>query len=125
MARDYEGFYEVKPSILERDKFTCQVCGIRGIDTVQEFEERRIDFLSDIISHPEKYQEQLVTRAAHELEELVYGLQARGLMVHHINGDKTDQRPENLVTVCHSCQRRLHPRGRVLTIEEVKKQLEK
>lgn len=62
MARDYEGFYEVKPSILERDKFTCQVCGIRGIDTVQEFEEKRIDFLSDIISHPEKYQEQLVTR---------------------------------------------------------------
>lgn len=123
MTRLYEGFYAIYPSILQRDNFTCQVCGIKGIDTAQEWLKLRIDFLSNITSHPEKHQEQLVSQAAHELEELRFGVQASGLMVHHKNGDKTDQRPENLVTVCYSCHRRLHPRGRILTIEEAKERL--
>lgn len=45
----------------------------------------------------------------------------RALMAHHKNGDNTDMCPENLAAVCYSCLRRLHPRGRVLTMEEVKK----
>jgi hypothetical protein len=123
LTRDYEGLYAVYSSIFQRDNFTCQVCGTKGIDNAQEWEKTRIDFLSGITSHPEKHQEQLVSRTAHELEELRYSSQATGLMVHHLNGDKTDQRPENLVAVCYSCHRRLHPRGKILSIDEVKQKL--
>jgi len=45
------------------------------------------------------------------------------LVVHHKDGNKYNQDPDNLVTVCRSCHRRLHPRGKILSIEEVKKKI--
>jgi 5-methylcytosine-specific restriction endonuclease McrA len=43
------------------------------------------------------------------------------LTVHHKDGNKKNQNPANLVTVCTSCARRFHHRDRLLTIDEVKK----
>jgi 5-methylcytosine-specific restriction endonuclease McrA len=47
------------------------------------------------------------------------------LVVHHKDGNKKNQALENLVTVCTSCHRRLHHRGQIFTIDEVKKKIRK
>jgi predicted HNH restriction endonuclease len=61
----------------------------------------------------------------HFRENSIEYISHANLVVHHIDGNKKNQALENLVTVCTSCHRKLHHRGRILTIDEVKKKIRK
>lgn len=129
--RAYEGYYGVVETIMRRDLFTCQVCGKKGDawgwNQVEKRAHERMIFLKGLLNEPKKHQPQLLTRVSEELKLYEYREQnpIQGLVVHHKNSDKSDQNPENLVTVCKSCHRRLHHRDRTLTIEELRANLSK
>jgi 5-methylcytosine-specific restriction endonuclease McrA len=134
----YETYYDVVDQILLRDSYTCQICGFYGVENNNatttvclECERQGIDF------HPTA--EWRIPRPCRE-KQLPYKVcgqcpqyrefslecvSYKSLVVHHKNGDKTNQNPDNLITVCTSCHRRLHPRGRTLTIGEVKEALQR
>lgn len=47
----------------------------------------------------------------------VCGTAEKDLVVHHINGDRTDNDLENLIPLCHTCHRKVHthqPHNKVL-----------
>jgi len=47
----------------------------------------------------------------HHGEECANCGDEEGLEVHHINGDREDNDPENLIPLCRQCHRRLHRSG--------------
>lgn len=59
----------------------------------------------------------------------IYCKTKRNLHVHHINENKKDIRPMNLVTLCGSCHSYLHPKGFVkpnkLKIHKIKQKIKK
>jgi 5-methylcytosine-specific restriction endonuclease McrA len=80
----YDGFYKLKPSVLERDHYTCQWCGKKLGDSIISYALRR-------------------GRYEHILSEVDF-------TVHHKDGNKSNNTMENLVTVCNSCHASHHRR---------------
>jgi hypothetical protein len=72
----YDGYEEAKPHIFERDGYVCQKCGAALGDTQYSPFYRR-----------------------------TYELTESSFVVHHINGNKVDQRWSNLTVLCQRCHR--------------------
>ena len=134
----YQTFYGKIDEVMKRDNYTCQVCGYYGVQKKDvlvrkclECEKQGIPFqpLPDWIIPKPCREKGLKYRVCGECPQLKESLEEYlfhpYLMVHHIDGNKKNQALDNLVRVCRSCNRRLHPRGRILTIDEVKKKIGK
>ena len=133
----YQTYYGKVDKIMARDGYTCQVCGYYGVmenhvttTICLTCQEKGINF------HPlpywggipkpcrEKGLNYTTCAECPQFREIsVEYVSHAYLVVHHKDGDKTNQSPDNLVTVCTSCHRRLHHRDRILTIEEVRQNL--
>ena len=128
----YQTYYGIIDDILSRDNHTCQVCGHYGVQKNHvttticlASQKEGIDF------HPtpgwsipkpcrEKGLHYMICAECPQFREIsVEYISYENLVVHHKDGDKTNQNPDNLVTVCTSCHRKLHPRGKILRIEEL------
>lgn len=134
--RPYQTYYGKIDEVMSRDNYTCQICGYYGVqknDIVVKrcLECERIGIVfqpnpDSAIPKPcrEKGLKYRVCGECPEFKEVsIEYVSHSDLVVHHRDGNKKNQALENLVTVCISCHRRLHPRGRILTIDEVKKQM--
>lgn len=134
----YQTFYNKIDEVMCRDNYTCQICGYYGVqknDIVVrrclECEKQGIPFQpsADLrIPKPcrEMGKQYSVCGECPEFKEIsVEYVTHSSLVVHHKDGNKKNQALENLVTVCTSCHRRLHLRGKILTINEVKNKIRK
>ena len=130
----YQTYYKKKPYIMKRDNYTCQVCGYYGIKEKDVMVRRCITCeKKGIPFHPDPnykipkpcVEKGLKYRVCGECPNFTKKSETHALIekltVHHKDGNKKNQNPENLVTVCTSCARRVHPCGRIRTLEEVKK----
>jgi len=132
----YQTYYGVVDKILARDNYTCQVCGHYGVESNDsvvtvclDCEKQGIEFHPSAnwkIPKPcrERQLPYAVCGQCPQFRELsVECVSYKNLLVHHKDEDTTNQTPENLITVCTSCHRRLHHRGKTLTVEEAKESL--
>ncbi|MBX5321364.1 MAG: hypothetical protein QHH12_04935 [Candidatus Bathyarchaeota archaeon] len=130
----YKGYYDVVEEVLKRDNYTCQVCGFYGVESVHakvtvclECERKGIPFSPDSewrVPNPcrdkgFKSCGQCPSFREYSIEYLSFAK----LVVHHKDGDKCNQKLENLVTVCTSCHKRLHQRNRILSVEELRRKI--
>ena len=134
----YQTFYSKIDEIMSRDNYTCQICGYYGVQENHKVVTRCLDcekigfdfqpFPDWNIPKPckEKGLKFRVCGECPQFKEIsIEYVSYANLMVHHKDGNKTNQREENLVSVCISCHRRLHHRAKTLTIEEVRQKLTK
>jgi 5-methylcytosine-specific restriction endonuclease McrA len=131
----YQTFYGKIDEVMSRDNYTCQICGYFGVQRNDIIVRRCLECEKQGIPYepqpglkiPKPCRDKgLKYRACGECpnfkEVSIEYISHRNLVVHHKDGNTKNQSLENLVTVCTSCHRRLHPRGRILTVDEVKKQ---
>lgn len=137
-AYPYQTYYGKIDEVMSRDNYTCQICGLYGVQKNDivirrclECEKQGIPFQpfpNSKIPNPctvrgLKYR---VCGECLQFKEIsIEHVSHANLVVHHLDGNKKNQSLENLVTVCTSCHRRLHTRKRILSIEEVKQEIEK
>ena len=134
----YQTFYSKIDDVMTRDNYTCQVCGYYGVEANDivitrclECEKQGFSFNPIKMSRiPKPCREKgLQYRVCGECPEFrensIEYVSHSGLLVHHLDGNKKNQELENLVTVCTSCHRRLHHRGRILQVEKVREQIGK
>lgn len=130
----YKGYYEVVEEVLKRDNYTCQVCGFYGVESVHdkvtvclECERKGIPFSPD----PEwgvpnpcrdkglKSCGQCPSFREYSIEHLSF----HRLVVHHKDGNKCNQKLDNLITLCTNCHARIHAKKRLLTIDELRSKI--
>jgi 5-methylcytosine-specific restriction endonuclease McrA len=129
----YQTYYSKIDEVMSRDNYICQICGYYGVQANDivvrrclESEKQGIPFQprSDWIPPKPCRDKGLKYKVCGECPQFkeisIESVSQANLMVHHIDGNKKNQSLANLITVCRSCHRSLHPRGRVLTIDEVK-----
>ena len=134
----YQTYYSKIDEVMSRDNYTCQICGYYGVQTNDivvrrclDCEKQGIPFQPTpdwIIPKPcrDKGLKCRVCGECPQFKEIsVEYVSQANLLVHNKDGNKKNQALENLVTVCTSCHRKLHHRGRILTIDEVKKKIRK
>ncbi|MCD6484644.1 MAG: HNH endonuclease [Candidatus Odinarchaeota archaeon] len=146
----YKNYDKLKRIVFERDNYTCQICGYKpNIPLTIKFRYCKKCAEKGFLFKPipgwkppmkckfhEKlnrcgecdYYEEIKIQLPpfeHKLPEeitITFGIPFP-LVVHHIDGNKYNDNLENLITVCRSCHRRLHPKGKTLGIEEAKKKI--
>lgn len=108
----YKGFYEVASKVMERDDFECQICDRKGEVLEEEWFLKRAAFLRQLLREAGKHQSHIIHQAERELAQIKRRLEhpSWGLVVHHLDGDKTNQALSNLVTLCNSCHMSIHRR---------------
>jgi 5-methylcytosine-specific restriction endonuclease McrA len=132
----YQTYYSVIDDVMLRDNYTCQICGHYGVlanhvvvTRCLECEKKGIYFepLPDWNIPKPCREKGIKFRTCGECPQFkeisIEYVSYANLVVHHKDGKKTNQNLDNLVTVCTSCHRRLHKRGKILSIDEVKENL--
>jgi 5-methylcytosine-specific restriction endonuclease McrA len=124
---------KIYDEILERDNYTCQICGKYGLEIMNAYvttclicEEKGINYSPRPKQKPPKpciYKSQY--RACGECKFFrYYNIEVKdtsSLIIHHIDGNHYNNNPSNLITLCISCHRIVHPAGKLISIEEAKK----
>jgi len=91
----YKTYDEKKSSVLKRDKYICQWCSVKIGDTV--------DWPYKHLGHKRQ-----VTK--------------NDFLVHHLDGNKKNQRLNNLITLCQHCHHSYHRKKE--TIEKAKQPIQ-
>jgi len=141
----YETYYEKVDAILERDNYTCQVCGLHR-EAVECYTVTKCLLCEELARkdpskkglenfHPEpdwRPPKPCPYRGVYKKcgecpmfrIEVVKRKSRYPFVVHHLNGEPRDNDPENLVTVCVSCHHEIHGMarslGRLPTLEEAR-----
>lgn len=134
----YQTFYGKIDEVMSRDNYTCQVCGYYGVQANDVVVTRCLECERQSMPYQPSPKSRIPKpcrdkgspyRVCGECPEFretsIEYVSHANLVVHHLDGNKKNQDLKNLVTLCTSCHRRLHPRGRILNVETMREQIGK